>query len=191
MNLKKSVPEEFVMGAGNKTELKEEFLAIYEDDQKDRQYAVSNRNLGKDENERLFKRIKELEKVTRVKVASILDNYGWLGTYDVGKEANEAIAMVLIHCDSLGMQEKFLPLLKRSFKKGKSKGVQYARLVDRMAVLKNKKQRYGSQIDFASGKAQLYKLFKPFRVDNRRKKVGMGPLRNYLKNRGIVWPPTE
>lgn len=168
--------------------LKKEILDIHELDQRDRQYAMTNRNLSKEENARLLFLIKANEKITRDKVAGLLDKYGWLSTSEVGREANETLFLVIIHSDSLAMQEKYLPLLKKAYKKGKATGKHYAMLTDRIALLKQKPQIYGSQISYATGSPVVYNLYKPEAVDKRRKKMGMIPLRDYLKNWGIKWP---
>ena len=169
-------------------DLKAIVLDIYEDDQKDRQYAVNNHNLTKEENEKLFNRIKELEKITKVKVANLLNTYGWLTKTMVGTEASEAITFVLIHSDSLPLQIKYLPVLKKAYKKGEAKGMLYAMLKDRIAVIKKIPQAYGSQISYEGGKPHLYKLKKPAGVDKRRKKMGMSLLNDYLKNWKLKWP---
>lgn len=64
-----------------------------------------------------------------------------------------------------------------------------AKLEDRVAIHQGKKQLYGTQIgmDERTGKYYLLPLEDPDNVDNRREKMGLGPIAAYLSQWQVEW----
>ena len=95
--------------------------------------------------------------------------------------------MVIQHAP-IATQEKYLPLLKESVKKGESRGSQLALLEDRIQMRNGFPQIYGSQISTdKNGKEVVYEILEPEYVNQRRKEVGLGPIQDYVKRWGIEW----
>lgn len=143
---------------------------------------------GKDSDEvRYFWRLVAKEdSLNEIETIAIIDQYGWVGKSEVGGKANMALWLVIQHA-SLEIQEKYVPLLEESVKKGESNGSHLALLHDRILMRNGKPQKYGSQIvtDPESGKSKLYDLEDPENVNERRSSVGLGPLEDYLKRMGV------
>lgn len=127
-----------------------------------------------------------------LKVSRILDEHGWLGPDIVGVNGNQALFLVVQHAN-LKIQEKYLPVLAEAVQKGKAQPSQLALLTDRIAVRNGKKQIFGSQIqlDPVTNKNGIFPLEDPEHVDERRAKVGLGPLADYVRQWGIAWDVNE
>jgi hypothetical protein len=138
----------------------------------------------------IFKKMKAADSVNLVKVAAIIDKYGWLGPDEIGDQCNTAIFMVIQHAD-LSTQQRYLPIMRAAALKARIKARHLAMLEDRVNVLTGKKQKYGSQIFWDTWKRVylLAPLEDPDNVDARRSAVGLPPLKIYLSGYGIIWNP--
>jgi hypothetical protein len=133
-----------------------------------------------------------IDSVNLKKVKAILDQYGWVGPKVVGGQASQALFLVIQHSD-LASQQKYLPLMREAVKRGDAMGSALALLEDRVALGEGRKQTYGSQIgrDEKSGKFYVLPLEDPDHVDERREKVGLGKLADYVKRWDIEWNVEE
>ncbi len=169
--------------------LKTQLEQIYVRDQMLRQlWRDAETKFGKesDEMKYFWKLMAREDSLNEVEVIRIIDEYGWVGKNEVGGKANITLWLVIQHA-SLELQEKYVPLLEESVKKGESNGSHLALLHDRILMRNGKPQKYGSQIvsDPDTGKDKLYDLEDPENVNNRRQSVGLGPLEDYLERMGV------
>ena len=106
--------------------------------------------------------IKQKDSINIIKVTKILNQYGWLGPQDVGFKGSMALFLVIQHAD-LKTQQKYLPMIKKAEKEGK-------------------KQIYGSQgfNDKTTGIRYIYPMIHPDRLDQRRKSMGLQPMKEYM-----------
>lgn len=121
-------------------------------------------------------------------VKDILDKYGWLGKDAVGNKGNQALFLVIQHAD-LQTQLHYLPIMQEAVKKGNALGKHLALLEDRTAIGQGKKQIYGSQIGSnpTTGLPYVLPLIDPDQVDQRRAKVGLQPIAEYVQLWNIKW----
>jgi len=121
-------------------------------------------------------------------IIKILNDKGWVGKSLVGEQGNMTIFLVIQHAP-LDIQEKYLPLMEESVKKGESNGSNLALLVDRIKIRHNEPQIYGSQISYDSETDKYYvdKIVEPEYVNQRRFKIGLGPIQDYVKKWDIKW----
>ena len=157
---------------------------IFEDDQKNRlKIDKIESEYGRNSNElnNLWDTIQIIDSINQIKVIKILDEFGWLGKDDVGWKANIALFLVIQHSE-LEIQKKYLPLLHEAVKEGKAEPGNLAYLEDRIAVQQNKKQIYGSQLEYdtLTGKYHALPIEDPENVDKRRKKMGLLSLEEYI-----------
>jgi hypothetical protein len=100
------------------------------------------------------------------------------------KEVNDVqmagIWAVLQHAPAK-YQSKYIPLLEKSAEKGDLKWSVIALMKDRALMYEGKPQIYGSQVS----NGELYDLFEPEYVNQRRQEIGMEPIEKYLKRFGI------
>ncbi len=175
--------------------LQNALLAIYDEDQTIRREYISAQKLyGRESNQvdSLGKIMMIKDSVNLIKVKEILDKYGWVGTDKVGGQANQTLFLVIQHAD-LKTQQKYLPMMREAVKNKNAQSSALALLEDRVALGEGKRQIYGSQIGFDSdsNKSFVLPLDDPGNVDNRRAKVGLGPLADYVKKWNIIWNVEE
>lgn len=128
----------------------------------------------------------EVDKENLVKVISIIKNCGFPTLNKVKQEGINTIWLVFQHADN-DNRKKYFPMLKNAAEKGELKMSQIAIMEDRILLMDGEQQVYGSQIkqNNETGKMEIYSLKNPESVDLRRAKVGLGPLKEYVKNWGI------
>ena len=128
----------------------------------------------------------EIDKQNLIKVVSLIENCGMPTTKQVSKKQMSAIWLVFQHADNTN-RKKYFPLLKKSAENGDLNKSNIALMEDRILMMDGKPQIYGSQIskNRETKKWELYKLEKPETVDKRRAEVGLGSLKEYLKNWNI------
>lgn len=157
---------------------------LRDDDQKFRSriYSVRKKHgVLSAEYKELIRNMDENDEILFNEFEKIVEQYGWPGPETVGYKGNQALFLVLQHAD-LKRQERYLPVLMRAVKEGRALPKDLAYLEDRIAVRKNKKQIYGSQIYYckSSGKYLVRPLIRPEEVDKRRLKSGMASMKKYL-----------
>jgi len=162
---------------------------IYNDDQATRWKFVNaeNNKAGSTEIDSLKDIMIEKDKQNLVKVNYILSKYGWLGPQAVGINGSQALFLVIQHAD-LNTQKMYLPMIIKAEKDGEILSSNLAILEDRINVREGKEQLYGSQgfADKANGKIYIYPIADPDRLDERRKSMGMPPMKEYKKDWDIV-----
>ena len=117
-------------------------------------------------------------------VISIIEKCGMPTLKEVGQRRMDAVWLGLQHSTE-EIRKKYFPQIEKAVKNGDLSTSQYALMKDRMLMDEGKPQIYGSQIE--NGK--LYKLENPETVNERRKKMGMEPIEDYLKNFNIQFNP--
>jgi len=116
-------------------------------------------------------------------VRSILDKFGWLGPDVIGGNGSSTLFAVIQHADlAPGVQEKYLPYMRRAVEKGDAAPSDLALLEDRILVGQHKPQLYGSQVRINDrGIGVPFPIADPSHVDSRRAKMGLEPLKYYLQ----------
>jgi len=164
---------------------------VYDKDQGLRQQVIALRTssnkehdsikLNKVKNEMLEK-IALQDKENLEIIVHILDSTGWPNVDQISFKASQAIFLVIQHA-SLDIQKKYLPLIEKAVQEGKTLPSNLAILEDRVALREGREQIYGSQIwtDPNTGKNYVDFLNDPLNVDTRRSKMGLPPMKEYLK----------
>ena len=130
---------------------------------------------------------KKNKKENEKRLVELLGKYGWPTTSEVTEYAAAGAALVINHA-SHALRVKYFPMLEKAFKNGEAQPLRYAKMKDRLLVEEGKKQLYGTQIKFENLIRVPYPIKDPKHVDQRRAKIGLGPLRPYLKKRfNIDW----
>lgn len=166
-----------------------ELEKIFDDDQKyrllvDSAEKISGKNSPQLDSLRKIIQLQDNKNIVRV--TSLIDQYGWLGTDDVGRKANQALFLVLQHSD-LATRKKYLPVMREAVDRNKAAPAEYALLEDKILIDEGKSQRYGSQVKFNSEKGQyeLYPIEDEAGVNERREELGLSRLEDYLRQWGI------
>jgi hypothetical protein len=150
--------------------LHDELVKITNDDQQARKTRVDD--MKPDD----WKRMAEVDRIHEIRIREIVDKAGWPGIKLVGADGSQCAWLIVQHCP-LDFEEKCLPLLKRAVYENDASPMNYAYLFDRVQMFKGLPQSFGTQ--FRDDK--LWKIEDLHHADERRKKVGLGPLSDYVK----------
>ena len=173
------------------TALAKKLDSIHEEDQGLRQKLSDVENeygRNSEEMRTLWKEIGKKDSLNLIEVKKILDEHGWLGSDVVGWKGNATLFLVIQHAD-LETQQKYLPLMREAEKRGDAKSSSLALLEDRVALRSGNRQTYGSQIgrDPETGEYYLSPLKDPENVNERRAKMGLGSIEDYLSQWDLEW----
>ena len=175
--------------------LKRELVRIWNEDQEIRnEYSEALSTLGKGSPavDSLVKLMRVQDSAHLATISRILDEKGWVGIDRIGQIANNTFFLVIQHSD-LKTQQKYLPLMRKAVKEGKTEPDLLALLEDRVALGEGRKQVYGSQVNWNQYTNQHYvaPLEDPDNVDVRRREVGLDPMAHYLKQWDLDWDADE
>lgn len=169
-----------------------ELKAIRQNDQMYREFLkdyAKNRIIDSVKTENLFSELKHVDSVNRVKVFSILNEFGWPSRDIIGEENSKTIWLVIQH-SSLEIQEKYLAVVKKAVNDKNLPAKYLAYLEDRIATDNGAQQLYGTQFItfFKDGRRILLPIKNVDSVDSRRIAVGLPTLKLFFKeNFGEDW----
>lgn len=169
--------------------------SIHVEDQKyRREIKAINQEYGweSDEMRNHWNKISKTDSSNLVVVEQILEKHGWLSSEEIGSTANSTLFLVIQH-SSQEAQEKYLPMMRQAVKEGKANSRSLALLEDRLGLAKGELQVYGSQIgtDQESGEMYVLPLIDPENVNERRSKVGLDPIEDYISHWNLEWDVEE
>ncbi len=108
--------------------------------------------------------------------------WGWPTAAQIGHEAVEAAFLIVQHAvQDTGFMRAMLPAIQEGYRRGDYKGSDVAMLIDRLEVKAGRPQIYGSQLSLKDGKWVMDPLLDSAHVDERRQKLGLMPLAEYLR----------
>ena len=112
----------------------------------------------------------------------LVEKHGWLSKTLVGTDGAKAAWLMLQHSDKdREFQKQCLEVMKK-LPQGEVDPKDIAYLTDRVLVGEGKEQLYGTQLRTnAKGELEIAPLFEPGAVDERRQRMGLGPLKDYLE----------
>ncbi|MBB6369807.1 DUF6624 domain-containing protein [Chryseobacterium shigense] len=149
--------------------------------------------LNTSDEKELMKQIEKQDSINILEVEKIINDYGWLGPHKIGYKNNQYLFLVIQHAD-LGIQKKYLPVLRQAVEDKQALPKDLAYLQDRIKRKEGLPQIYGTQvyIDKEASKYFLYPAIDIANIDQRRALVGLEPLSGYLKNSfNIKWDINE
>lgn len=121
------------------------------------------------------------------RLTEIIESGGWPRSSEVGGMAANSAFLIVQHAD-INVQKKYLPLMRAAADAGEARWSALALLIDRVDLREGKKQTYGSQIySNDDGSYYVKDLKDPEYVNQRRKKVGLSPIEQYVKRWDIEW----
>jgi len=162
-----------------------ELFHIYERDQHIRGYGLKY----------IEKRLTNVDSLNILRVEEIIKEYGWPTYSLVGKEAADGAFMVIQH-SNYKIQKKYLNQIVAAAKNKEANAESLALIQDRISTNEPPYyQIYGTQVfktQDKTGKWSKYTYY-PIKdeenVDVRRKEMGLGPLKDYLKMFDIDYIP--
>ncbi|HKG15773.1 MAG TPA: DUF6624 domain-containing protein [Pyrinomonadaceae bacterium] len=155
--------------------LRRELLQMLEDDQAVRAPFME----GRLPNESETRAMRERDEADTKRLSRILDEYGLPGVKLVGIRATRAFIIMLLHSPSLELMRRALPHVERAARRKEIPPDDFAGLTDRVLVNEGKPQLYGSNFNFVGDRVVLGTTQDPARLDARRRKLGLPPIRDY------------
>jgi uncharacterized protein DUF6624 len=108
--------------------------------------------------------------------------WGWPTSEQVGREAVGAAFLIVQHAvQDTAFMRATLPAIEGAYRRGDLDGGAVAMLTDRVAVKTGHPQIYGTQLSLREGRWVLDALADSAHVDERRRKMGLPPLAEYLR----------
>lgn len=127
---------------------------------------------------------KEVTKENFLELERLLKIYGWPTYNDVGKLAADGPLLIINHHEKEEIRLKYLPQIKQACLAKQGSCVEYAKIKDRALVNTDKLQLYGMQFEYnVNNQLVPLPIFEPEYVDERRKEIGLPPLKQYLKRK--------
>lgn len=114
----------------------------------------------------------------------VVADVGWIDAGRFGQPAADAAFLLVQHSGDLALMLAVLPGIERDVRAGAVNGQNYALLYDRTQLMSGGNQRYGTQVRAEDGASVVPRLEDPDGVDERRRALGLGPLREYLRRFG-------
>lgn len=126
------------------------------------------------------------------RLVEIVLEFGWPGRSLVGREASQAAETMLQHAE-LEQLKELVPFLKRAVDGGEASPPQLAMAEDQIRVEEGRDQIYGTEVTQGpDGIPRLHPLEDPESVDERRQRVGLPPLDEYLRQlEQVIGKPIE
>lgn len=129
------------------------------------------------------KRIAEGRAEREALLQEIIDQIGgWPGWKEVGTDASHAAWIIAQHADAHVEQQKhFLLYLRRAVAARNASPEDLAYLEDRVRVAEDRPQLYGTQLRITNGRCRLYPVDDIEKVNDRRKRLNMPPVEQYVR----------
>lgn len=126
----------------------------------------------------------EISKNNFSDMKALLEKYGWPTYSMVGDLAADAPLLMINHHEQDSVRIAYLPKIKEACLKGEGSCMEYAKIHDRILVNADKPQVYGMQFRYNEDNAlEPFPIENPEHVDQRRKEIGLEPLKEYLKRK--------
>ena len=122
-----------------------------------------------------------VDSLNRVAVDSLLQN-GW--PEGLSEQSNQTIWLIIDHAD-VEYQERYLPLIEQQAVRGTISPSDYATLLDRVNVRRQRPQRYGTQTGYKQRDDEVFTFVYPIEdidaLDSLRLSVGLDSMHLYLR----------
>lgn len=153
-----------------------EIIAMAKIDEEERQKLID----AKGADQALIKRMESsdadnLRALRRIAPKGVLPDVG-----TVGVDGMNALLILVQHANGdQGFQREVLRNLDGRVTSGEVSGQAYALLTDRVLMQENKPQVFGTQMSVVNNVVQVYKVDAPLGLEQRRKAVGLMPMKDY------------
>lgn len=108
-------------------------------------------------------------------IKKFIDQNGYPEISKVGRRQSRAVGFIILHhFDSLTF-ERYIPVVKNLCTEGEAEWDIFAKMIDKLSIIKDEPQTYGTQYDRdENGRTTLYKIDDIEKVNYRRMRIGMG-----------------
>ncbi len=130
-------------------------------------------------------RMRAIHDANATRLSVILDQRGWPGEPQVGRDGAEAAWLIVQHAIAQpAFQRRALVALSAAAERGEAPAYQAAMLEDRIRTLEGRPQRYGTQLDWdEAGELSPLPVEDARAVEERRRAVGLVPLDQAIREK--------
>lgn len=130
----------------------------------------------------------QVDRNNQIQVVSMLEQCEFPENFIGDNEAIYTIFLVIQHA-SAELRLKYFPLLQKVAELGGLEKKVLALMEDRILMEQGEKQKFGSQVRMIDGseKYEIYPIEDPVHLDDRRAKIGLEPMQEYLSRFNINW----
>lgn len=115
---------------------------------------------------------------------NLIKKYGWPTYSSVGELAADAPLLIINHHEKDEIRIKYLEKIKQACFNKEGSCMEYAKIQDRILVNQGKEQIYGMQFMYDKNRKLIpFPIQNPEYVDERRLKIGLEPIKKYLKRK--------
>jgi hypothetical protein len=123
-----------------------------------------------------------IDRDNREWLKQIVKKHGWPGKTLVGADGSHSAWLLVQHASrDLAFQQQCLNLMQHA-PKNEVRAIDIAYLFDRVRLAEGNKQRFGTQVEIKNGKWVVRDVEDPDCLDQRRKEVGLPPIKEYLQS---------
>ena len=123
----------------------------------------------------MWREINAQDAEDQVALVTLLPPQGWFTSDGVGEAASTAAWSVVQHAtENLGLMQTVLARMTPAVKARLVAPDDYAKLLDRVAMLRGEPQTYGTQFKCVDHAWRRYSMLDPEHVEERRRALGMG-----------------
>jgi hypothetical protein len=127
---------------------------------------------------------KEIGSGNFAEMKQLIAKNGWPTYAAVGKLAADGPLLIINHHPEEAVRIQYLPQIKKACLQQQGSCMEYAKIQDRILVNTGKPQRYGMQFRYNKNRTlEPFPVKDPEYVDQRRKAIGLPPLKQYLKRK--------
>ncbi len=155
-------------------------------DKNDQMYRKDTNLASQGANSEAWKKQTALDNENLAIVENLIKNYGYVGKRLVGTELSDVVFMVIQHAP-LEKQELYLPIMQKAVADRELDRTNLPYMIDRIRMGNKRPQLYGTQLVWnkKKEKLELYPVEDIQNVDERRDRMNLGSLRNYLKDNNV------
>jgi hypothetical protein len=121
--------------------------------------------------------IETFDSAATQRVREILAAYGWPGASLVGADAAHEFFRLVTVRSNPALWSECLPLLENAWKGGQATALDFATLTDALRMEQGRLQLYGTVSVRKDGQLELSPIEEPEAVDDRRRAIGLEPLK--------------
>jgi len=115
------------------------------------------------------------------RLLEIFKVHGFPGIELVGKDGVQAVLILVLHSPSIELQKQSLSYLTKAWRRREVPPEAVAGMTDTLRHRQGKPQIYGTRFEIVDGKLVLGKIKDPARLHQRRAKLGLMPMSEYVK----------
>lgn len=133
--------------------------------------------------------VEAIDAINTAEIKQVMKGVTWRELATGEQRLAERAFHIVQHSNDAAFREATLSEIKPLAEEGLMDGQLYALMYDRVALKKGELQLYGTQTKCINGQYDVHRLSKPEQVDDRREKIGLQPIADYIEQNRKLYGP--